>query len=147
MDLLKTPYGREIDMRKLEISWRAYLCVKKSIVDFFFPLFKKPQPSKCYFDGGGEWPNASTTYIVLKCEKKRNAAYLHCNFFYIFFLKRSSSHKSRSTEHINTNVDVIFFKSNQAITRAHIFIAPFSSSFNLLNFETFWKNYVNKYVF
>ena len=62
VDLLKTPYGREIDMRKLEISWRAYLCVKKSIVDFFFPLFKKPHPSKCYFDGGGEC--YSTIYIV-----------------------------------------------------------------------------------
>ena len=61
---------------------RECLCIKK-IVDDIFPPFKKPQPSKCYFDGGGECYR--TTYSFLKCEKKRKAAYLHCNFFTFFF--------------------------------------------------------------
>ena len=120
VDLLKTPYGREIDMRKLEISWRAYLCVKKSIVDFFFPLFKKPQPSKCYFDGGEEC--YSTIYSYLKCEKKRTTANIHCIFFLHFF-SQTEQQQSRSIEHINKiQMSMLFFSKLIKQSLVHIFL-------------------------
>ena len=117
VDLLKTPYGREIDMRKLEISWRACLCVKK-IVDFF-PLFKKPQPSKCYFDGGEEC--YCTIYSYLKCEKKRTTANKHCIFFYIFFSNEAAA-PNHEVQNTFIQMSMLVFSKVIKQSLVHIFL-------------------------
>ena len=61
--------------------------------------------------------------------------YTNIVIFFTFFLSNGAAAPNHEVQNTLIQMSMlVFFKSNQAITRTHIFIAPFPSSFNLLKF-------------